>query len=508
MSRQVFGTMALVVVLAVAGAAWAAPFQLDVSQDWCDHTHLQGRTLTGTGGTTLVPTWDGTTVTYSPAGGLDLNGNDLTCETYNHFFSPPVTFDLGGGANDMTGGGKLQCGSGNYNDDVGLLTIQNVGDISLGDIELRQDDGFGMTVSQTGSFTANDIINWHRGGNGDVSFTGGGAVAGGSFTANSLDNYFRNPTRNLTISDYTGVSFAGTVPNHAGAGYTWHANTSINAGADRAAQVVTINNIGAGGITMPGGIWARCKDQGFSSITLGTTGPVTIGGELSAPCESWFSGSRTVGITVTAGSDVSVGGLLCYGNDNGVTGNSKNGGPISVTTTGGLTVNGQIDTACYTGSGAGGDLTVTTSGDIVVTGTINLNGVGGDSKDGVLSLNATGPGAKITVQDLDCALFRPTADGTTYTFNAGGGESYVNGVLSNFDSTAAMPAELWIPTDQVVYYDPGVVGNEYLGAQTYLVYYGSTPGGELKPLGGQLIPEPAGLSLIGLAMFARRRRRN
>jgi hypothetical protein len=499
----------MVALMVMVSPAWA--FQLDVSQDWCDHTHLQGRTLTGTGGTTLVPTWDGTTVTYSPTGGLDFNGNDLTCETYNSYLTPPVTFDLGGGTNDITGGGKFQAGSGNYNNDVGKVTFQNVRNISLGDIELRQDDGDGMTVSQTGSFTANDIVNWHRGLNGHVSVTGGGGGAGGAFAANSLDNYWAKNTGltvNLGISGYTGVSFAGTVPNHAGATYEWHANTSINAGAGRGGQAVAITDIGTGGIVTAGGIWARCKDQGISSITLSTTGPVSIGGELDANCAGWFSGGRTVGVSVNAGGDVSVGGLLTYGNDNGVTGNSRDGGPISVGSTGGgLAVTGPIDTACYSGSGSGGDLTVTTANDIVVSSTINLNGTS-DAKDGVLSMNATGPNAKITVQDLDCALFRPTADGTTYTFNAGGGASYILGHLANFDSTDTDPDELWIPTDQVVYYDPGVTGNEYLGAQIYTVYYGTTPGGLLKPLGSEPIPEPATLGLVGLAALGFKRKRS
>jgi hypothetical protein len=138
---------------------------------------------------------------------------------------------------------------------------------------------------------------------------------------------------------------------------------------------------------------------------------------------------------------------------------------------------GNLDTGDtpWGGGSLAGDILITAGGDITLSGSITANNTYADSEDGVLSLTATGAAARITVKDLDCATFRMSAG--YWTFNAGGGKSYITGVLANFDTTNSPAAELRVPAGQILYYDPKVPGNQYLARKRYTL----SGGGILRP---------------------------
>jgi hypothetical protein len=144
-------------------------------------------------------------------------------------------------------------------------------------------------------------------------------------------------------------------------------------------------------------------------------------------------------------------------------------GDISITSANGsVTVGTLLASSLRTSSSESrraGNVSLTSFNNLKVTGDIDLS-FGNPAHQhlyGFLNLTSTGPGSKIEVQDLDCDLFQVSGS----TFDAAGGESYIRGTLSNFD--VDFGTRLSAPEGQVVYYDPNVEGNEYLGGAKYVL---------------------------------------
>lgn len=311
-----------------------------------------------------------------------------------------------------------------------------------------------ITVYQSGSFQATNIdahAGYSASSAGSVKMIGAGPEAGTFLVSGGVYANYGSPG-SATISGYQRVMI-GTGGINCG-------STVVSMGT----PLVIVTNIGLGGITVSGPIDTRNYAATMKTdVKIQTTGPVAVTNIYTVQLGDY--GQHASGdISITAGGDVVASGVL----DASIVGDTyaNNCGDINITSSvGSITVNhlNTVNPTTRTDRRAG-NATLTCYSNLTVLGAVNLQYSGrpaDTNRYGFLCLTSTGPNGKITINDLDCGLFRTNG----WTFNAGGGVSYINGTLSNFDTETCN--RIRAPAGQVVYYSTKPAGNAYLGGKKY-----------------------------------------
>jgi autotransporter-associated beta strand protein len=235
-----------------------------------------------------------------------------------------------------------------------------------------------------------------------------------------------------------------------------------------------------GSITLAGALVTRSEGDAAASggaVTIGYDsgdlkgGAVTIGGDLLTggnPSGQYGGGH----VTIRSWSDVVIDGDLETSANSTV---SADAGNVNITADGSVTINGYLNTSQKaTGPSSKsykpdpGDIAIAAGGDLTVDGPLDLNNYSNQAPDGQLKLAA---GGTISIGALDCAGFN--LYGTSDTFAAGSGRTFINGALTNYAS-----GEIVAASDQLVYYDPTEANSGVDGTSTYSL----TGGGKLTPL--------------------------
>jgi hypothetical protein len=460
---------------------------------------LNDGVLSATGGPIATNQTDGRTFWWA-----DKNGDGtmvpasagLNLATYNLTRSDGIELALGlnDGAADGaltwsgTSGGEIDT----YRDgQPGSITITGAADIAVSALKTRgvnwgQHSG-AIRVYQSGNFQAvrvyaHGLDGWMNGG--AVVLHGGGPSAGALQVSDSVTSDGLLPG-SVTIRGYRSVAIgAGGIDAHK------------NNGAQPA--TVAITNIGAGGLSIPLGTISTRDDTGQGSIrnniTIGVAGAVTVSSLVSragVPATGSWLYHSSGDVTVTATGNVQVTGLIDTRQVTTAIGNTVSAGDVNVTSLTGSVTLANIDTSSVRVSPASGyragHLTVQSCLDLKITGTspnLSFGSTAYTNLYGALSLNTTGAGSRIEVQNLDCALFKTN----NWTFNAGGGTSYIKGVITNLQSYVGGDGQLHsdrlrVPSGQIVLYDPKI--NPHLNGQRYLL------GG-----GGILLAPPMGMLVV------------
>jgi hypothetical protein len=263
----------------------------------------------------------------------------------------------------ITASGAAGAGTNANGGNAGTITVSNSGsgNIVTGALAASTGNAAGTgTAGTAGSITASNTAATGNLTTGTVTTTGGTKGHGGNVSLSAL-----------------GALSTGAAGNIATSG-----GASVTGNAGRSAGSVTLSggsvSTGTGTITANGsaGVGTNQAGGGAGAVSITATGAVTAGAITSSSGNATGTGAGgTAGAITLSGGDLSVGNLVTTGGTRG------NGGHVSVTVTGNLTLPA-VTTSAGAGGSSAGDVTlnstsaVTQSGAIVAAG-LALKGTGG-----------------------------------------------------------------------------------------------------------------------------------
>lgn len=365
------------------------------------------------------------------------------------------TYDMGGNALDMSEYSITSL----TNQSMILITdsvTYDAGSASGGTLNFRGDAaGFRGRLT----ITATDTVNLREI---DTSAEGSGSRAG-----------------NVTITAPNGITVAGDIrADHVGNSYSGEV------------KLIAVNGaVSVGGLIDTGG--ARRPY------------PITINAQSISVKDLWAGGKETphtvpgkqVELNATAGN-VTVDGSI----NNWAGADTGGGGDVLISASGDVTVTGGITNRSHrtgTVGAKGGHVTITAGGDIDIQGMVNSDVANIAARRGDLTLTADGA---ITLAGLDVDVH----SNITFTASLTLGTTIVGELLGLDADIGDSVIDRFTMVTGNVYYDSGIVGNAYLGGNTYEI--ANSDGGVFYLT---VIPEPGTLSifalgLLGLAAFRRK----